>query len=344
MNKSMTSRDKVRSIIARKNNNEVSGFWLGNPDPATWPIFYDYFGTDCKETIRQKLGDDFRWICTQHTETVYQHPAGKPIFDIGQRKSLDGPGPLSEAKSIKDVEGFDWPNPDYLNFDECLEKLDNAGQHYRASGFWCCFFHDMADLFGMENYLINMHLKPELVHAASNKIGEFYYEANKRFFDIAGDKVDAFFFGNDFGTQSGLICGRKQFNEFILPWTSQFVELAKNYGHQVILHSCGAIHDVIEVFIDLGIDCLHPIQAQAKDMDAETLSKDFGGRISFMGGIDTQDLLVNGSIEEIKSETKRIKEILSPHIIISPSHEAILPNVAPEKMVAVADVAKSNES
>jgi uroporphyrinogen decarboxylase len=314
---------------------------MGNPDPETWPIYYAYFGTESQEEIRCGLDDDFRWICTQHTDTVYQHPEGKPFFDLGERKSLDAGGPLADAQTLDDLKNFEWPNVDYLNFDECLKKLDAAGDVYRASGFWCCFFHDMADLFGMENYLMNMYLKPDLMHAATDRICEFYYEANERFFKQAGDKVDAFFFGNDFGTQNGLICGLKQFEEFILPWTKRLVELAKKYGYQVILHSCGSIYEVIDIFIDLGIDCLHPIQAKALNMDAQTLADNFKGKISFMGGIDTQDLLVNAGADEIKAETQRVKALLEPYVIISPSHEALLPNVPAENVVAMAEAAKA---
>jgi len=334
----MTSREKIRSIISGTNTGRC-GFWMGNPDPETWPIYQAYFGTDSQEEIRRKLGDDFRWICPQFMESIYQHPDGKPIFDYGKKGTLSGAGPLAEMEEVSELDGYDWPNPDYLNFDECIEMLDQAGDCYRASGFWSCFYHDLMELFGMENYLMNMHLNPELVRAATDRICQFYYEANERFFKAAGDKVDGFFFGNDFGTQGGLICGPDQFNEFILPWTKKFIGLAKQYGHQVILHSCGSIHSVIDTLIDAGVDCLHPLQALAKDMDAETLARDFKGRVAFLGGIDTQDLLVNGSAEDVVAESIRVKELLAPNVIISPSHEALLPNVSPENVIAMSEAA-----
>ncbi len=334
----MTSRKKIRSIISGTNTGRC-GFWLGNPDPKTWPVYYEYFGTDSQEEIRRRLGDDLRWICPQFLPTTYRHPDGKPMFDYGEKGSLGGAGPLAGAETAADVEKYEWPNPDYLNFDESLRQLDAAGEHYRASGFWNCFYHDLMELFGMENYLMNMHLNPELVHAATDRICQFYHEANERFFEAAGDRVDAFFFGNDFGTQSGLICGPDQFNEFILPWTKRFVGQAKEHGYQVILHSCGSIHSVVDTLINAGVDCLHPLQALAADMDAGTLARDFKGRIAFMGGIDTQDLLVNGTPEKVRAETIRVKGLLSPNVIISPSHEALLPNVPPENVVAMAEAA-----
>jgi uroporphyrinogen decarboxylase len=195
------------------------------------------------------------------------------------------------------------------------------------------------DLFGMESYMINMYANPKLVHDVTDHVCEFYYEANERFYAEAGDLIDGFFFGNDFGTQLDLICGPTQFDEFILPWFGKFTKQAHDHGYQVILHSCGAIHAVIDRLIDLNVNCLHPLQAKAKNMDAQTLARDFKGRIAFMGGIDTQDLLVNAAPDEIKADVRRVKKLLGPCLIVSPSHEALLPNVPPENIEAMAQAA-----
>jgi uroporphyrinogen decarboxylase len=74
-------------------------------------------------------------------------------------------------------------------------------------------------------------------------------------------------------------------------------------------------------------------------MDAETLARDFKGRISFMGGIDTQHLLVHGTPADITAEVRRVKKLLGPGLIVSPSHEALLPNVPPANVQAMAEAA-----
>jgi uroporphyrinogen decarboxylase len=74
-------------------------------------------------------------------------------------------------------------------------------------------------------------------------------------------------------------------------------------------------------------------------MDADTLAKDFKGKIAFMGGIDTQDLLVNATPEQVEAEVRRVKKALGPCLIVSPSHEALLPNVPPENIEAIAHAA-----
>jgi len=153
---------------------------------------------------------------------------------------------------------------------------------------------------------------------------------------MAGEEVDGFFFGNDFGTQLDLICGPTQFDQFVMPWFVRFTEQAHAHGYQALLHSCGAIHKVIDRLIAAGVDCLHPLQALAFNMGAETLARDFKGRVAFMGGIDTQQLLVHGSPDEVKADVRRVKNLLGPRLIVSPSHEALLPNVPPHNLEAMA--------
>lgn len=339
----MTKRELIRRLIARQ-PVERCGFWLGNPHPDTWPILHRHFGTQTEEELRLKLGDDVRWICPQFYADGYQDPQGRQLFDAGLDREKHGSvGPLAHCESLADVEKYPWPIPDYLNFEPCLRDLRNAGDVYRLSGLWTCFYHNVADLFGMEEYFVKMLTAPEVVHAVTNKVCEFYYEANQRFFAVAGKEVDGFFFGNDFGSQLGLICGTKQFDEFLLPWMRRFTEQGRRHGYQVVLHSCGSVHKVIERLIDMGVDCLHPIQARARDMEAERLAKDFKGRLAFLGGIDAQDLMTNGTPEQIRADVRRVKEVLGPNLIVSPSHEAILPNVPPENVEALAQAAMEQQ-
>ena len=116
----MTGRELVRGIIAGR-PIERRGFWLGNPHPDTWPLLHAYFGTKDEEGLRRKLGDDFRWITPQYRDSTYRHPEGKKIFDVHAGKKSHGEaGPLAAAETEADVEAFDWPDPDFLDFGECL--------------------------------------------------------------------------------------------------------------------------------------------------------------------------------------------------------------------------------
>jgi uroporphyrinogen decarboxylase len=329
----MTSRERIQTIINLETPDRC-GFWLGNPHPDSWSKLYSYFQTSSEEIIRKKLNDDFRWI---EPSSAYKHPSRKHIFDHQkQSKTLSSGGVFSENLTIEDIEKFAWPDPDFLDFNGILEKLKTAEDLYCASGFWCPFFHDVADFLGMENYFLKMYTHPELIHALTKKIINFYLEANRRLFEEAGDLIDGFFFGNDFGTQQDLLISPAMLEEFIFPYFQQLIQLAQSFQKQIILHSCGSIFKIVPRLISLGVQALHPLQARAKQMDADNLARYFKGRIAFIGAVDTQQLLVHGTATEVTREVSRLKQLLGPQLIISPSHEAILPDIPAQNIEAMA--------
>ena len=46
--------------------------------------------------------------------------------------------------------------------------------------------------------------------------------------------------------------------------------------------------------------------------------------------------MTNGTPEQVHADVLRVKSLLAPNVIISPSHEAILPNVPPANVEAMA--------
>ncbi|MCF7911592.1 MAG: uroporphyrinogen decarboxylase family protein [Candidatus Cloacimonetes bacterium] len=329
----MNSRERITRILAGEKADRC-GFWLGNPHPDSWAGLHDYFGTSTEEELRLLLKDDFRWICPWN---AYQHPEGKPVFDMQRPgKTLSEGGVFADTINIDEVESFNWPQPEYLDFTGYKETLENAGDFYRAGGLWSPFFHEACDIFGMENYFLKMYTHPEVVHAVTQHLIDYYLAANRLCFEECGDLIDGFFFGNDFGSQHDILVSPALFTEFIYPYFRKLTELGKEYHKQIILHSCGSIFRVMNDLIALGVDAFHPLQAKAADMDADTLKQHFSGKVAFIGAIDTQDLLVNGSPDDVIKEVNRIKSVLGPSVVISPSHEALLPDVPPRNIEAMA--------
>jgi len=74
-------------------------------------------------------------------------------------------------------------------------------------------------------------------------------------------------------------------------------------------------------------------------MDADTPHEGNSSLEPGRQGIGIQDLLVNGTPDDIAEDVVRIKELLGPCLIVSPSHEALLQNVSPENVVAMAQAA-----
>jgi uroporphyrinogen decarboxylase len=76
-----------------------------------------------------------------------------------------------------------------------------------------------------------------------------------------------------------------------------------------------------------------------KRIDTSWKGNTIDGQWRRWGGIDTQNVLEHEGRDGVKEEERRAKKLLGPRLIVSPSHEALLPNVPPENVVAMAEAA-----
>lgn len=333
------SRETVLDILNRKNTCGKA-FWMGHPNDATIPIYSEKWKVaPTEEALHAYLNDD----CMMIHANGYKHPQGLPEFDanwgIPPRPSLSAPGCLGEAETIADIEAYPWPDPKYLDFSDTYAMIDKYQDKAVFTGVMSHFFHILSDFFGMETYFINMYENPVIVEAATEIMTDYFVAANEIFFQGLGDRADTFMIVNDFGTQLDLFISPECFRKFVLPPIKRIAAVARKYNKKVLLHSCGSIYRIIPDLIDAGIDAIHPIQAQAKGMSAAELVQ-YKNDLAFVGGIDAQTFIVNASPEEVAQEVFRVRDILGPNIVISPSHEEVLPNVPAENMEAMAKAAK----
>jgi uroporphyrinogen decarboxylase len=336
----MNSRQKVLEVFNRRSSGQ-GVMWTGIPSDETVSIYAREWSIEpTREAIYEYLGDDCRAL---GADGGYRHPLGLPLWDpswgIERAHHLSAAGCFADAETPADLEGYPWPDIAHLDFTEVYRKIDRYADKMVFTGMWCHFFHIVADFFGMENYFIKMYESPKVVEALTERIVDFYVAADEMFFSGLGDRADVLFFGNDFGTQNDLILSPEQFRKFVLPSMKRIIAVGKRHGKKIMVHSCGSIHRIIPDLIDAGVDILHPIQAKAHGMDAESLVQ-YKNDLAFVGGIDAQTFFVQANPAQIEAEVYRVKSLLGPHLVVSPSHEAILPNVPAANVLAMARAAK----
>lgn len=363
----MNRRALIEKSIARK-THEKNAFWIGHPSAEAKKIYYSELGIGSHKKTELELHNaessvllsdqpdleelefnialesDMMWISPELDLSAWKHPEGKPMWDCfpNGRESLNAPGVFANCEDAKEVEKFQWPNPDYLDFSNVVQLTKKAYDKGLAvfGGMWCPFFHVVSDFFGMENYFVKMYTDPDVVHAVTRHVVDFYLETNRRCLASTKEYLSAAFFGNDLGTQISMLIGMDSFDEFIYPYMKEIIAVIKNENLPVAMHSCGAIEPLIPRLIDAGVDILHPLQAKARGMEAENLARKYGGKLTFMGGVDTQELLPFGTPQQVRDEVLHLRDIFQNDFIVSPSHEALLPNVPFENVLAMAKAAK----
>ena len=320
--------------------------WLGMPDPQALPGLFSYYGVKDIHELKMAVGDDFYAVEVPYeSETAHAIYAAFDWYKKGEvdamNRTLTAPGCFHDAEDMEDLV-FDWPDPAaYIDAAECRRRVEMAPEGKTVLGIlWSAHFQDTCAAFGMETALMNMIAAPELYEAVNKKVLEFYLKANRIFYEATKGKLHAVLIGNDMGSQRGLMISPELVRRFVIPGCRRLAEQAHSYGLKVIYHSCGAISDIIPDLIDAGVDIIHPIQALAAGMEPEGLKEKFGDRVSFCGGVDTQELLVHGTPEDVRKKVEELKRLFPTGLILSPSHEAILPDVPPENIGALFDAVR----
>jgi uroporphyrinogen decarboxylase len=78
-------------------------------------------------------------------------------------------------------------------------------------------------------------------------------------------------------------------------------------------HSCGAVRDIIPALIEDGVDMLDPVQVRAEGMGLAGLVRDFGDRLTFHGGVDTQHTLPFGTPADVRAEVRSYLDLTKDH-------------------------------
>lgn len=316
--------------------------WLGIPDHKALPGLFRYFRVNNINELKARLNDDIYPV-----EIPYHSPESNAIYAAfnfakeqlinPDERTLTAPGFFENSSDPSDVEKFSWPDPSkYIDPEACRKVVKDVPAGYAVMGVvWSAHFQDACAAFGMETALIKMMTEPEMFKAVIDRITQFYLQANEIFYKATKGKLHAVLIGNDFGSQYNLMVSPETLRELVFDGTKQLIDQAKSYGLKVIHHSCGSIYDIIQDLIDLGIDAIHPIQALAANMEPQRLYDNFGDKVSFCGGVDAQHLLINGTPDDVKRKVEELKQIFPTGLIISPSHEAILPDISPENIEAM---------
>jgi uroporphyrinogen decarboxylase len=201
----------------------------------------------------------------------------------------------------------DWNIPDPAKDEQYAvmkQILDTYGEDYWIAGSCrCSMFETAWYLRGIDQFMVDLLINEDYINELLDKITEYPRQALKEFIRLGADMV---WMGDDVATQRGLMISPEIWRKYFKPRYAKLYKEFKELNPNIVIayHSCGNCHDLIEDFIEIGLDVLHPVQPQA--IDPIVTKKEFGDRLTLMGGLDIQLLMPNGSPEDVREETLRL--------------------------------------
>lgn len=178
------------------------------------------------------------------------------------------------------------------------------------------FLKDPKGIRDISEWYMLTATNPDYVHEVFSRQCDIAIANLEKLHGVAGDVIDVLFIcGTDFGTQTSTFCSTITFDELYAPYYKRVNKwIHENTVWKTFKHSCGAVENFMEHFIDAGFDIINPVQCSAAGMDPKTLKERYGDRLVFWGGgVDTQKTLPFQGPEDVRTEVLQRCEIFSPN-------------------------------
>ncbi len=276
---------------------------------------------------------------------------GFTSFEIGHDTDIDGQHvqddwgvtylrnphglPVATGHPLKDsgdLIHFHAPRPTR----EHLLLLDMARDRFagKTALFWLMrgVFVRSWRLTGMQNYMIKLYQDPGFVHRVADMVTEY----NLAQLDMLAEAgLDVLVVEDDIASTTSLLISPKHFREFVNPYNRKLVDRAHEHGMKVVRHSDGNLWPIMDILVDTGYDGLNPLEPQA-GMDLKAVKKGWGDRICLLGNIDCQQLLPNGTPEQVEFAVKQaIDSAAAGGGYIVCSSNSLHPGVDPDNCIAM---------
>lgn len=282
----MKSREIVLRAIERR-------------DPPRLPIHYCNRDFEFSDTVSVGYGPATEFVPTEPGQTEWGYvwealdktmgqPKTHPLADWGNAKEYVSPDPLAPGR-----------------LDALSNTLVGTEDRFVRFGLGITGFNQATFLRGFEAFLSDLYTDP----GRARHVLDLVFNFENGLIDRVGPyPVDAIAFGDDWGTQKGLMIPPPLWREVFRPrYADQFARCHKT-GKKVWFHSCGDVFDIVGDLIEIGVDVIELLQPDL--LGVERLAREFGGHVCFCCSVDHQRRAISGARNEIFAYARFLRDTL----------------------------------
>ena len=205
-------------------------------------------------------------------------------------------------QDIGDHKNYRFPDPHAAHRFTSLERaLKRFGDRKAVILNVRDVFSDIRDLVGYENALVAMVAEQQAYTDLLDRVIEYNQELAR----TARDRFEVQIVAttDDITDNRGLIMGPNLYFSLLAPRFTKVIKGFKELGYYCIKHCDGNVNEILEHWIDSGVDCIDPIDPNG-GMDIEQVKRDYGGRVCIKGNIDCEANLVSGTEDDVAQEVR----------------------------------------
>lgn len=301
------TRQQVIDAIERQGGSEI---------PL---VFHKWWG----EGLRERCGKQLDEMANKYPDDIfvawYTAPGGtksttsNPGYRWGYKEDYSGAARHSIGQAVvllpdwDELDKFleDFPDPNEPGVFQHVEaEVERVGDRYKLGAWWRLFHERLWGIRGMENLMLDYYDHMDKLKIVGAKLLEFYKVIVDRYAALGFDGI---FTSDDLGHQSGPMMSPDVFRELYFPLYKEICDHVHSKGMHFFLHTCGDNTLLMDDLIAAGVDVIHPIQKGC--MDEVKIAHEYGDRITFMAGVDVQQLLPHGTVDEVRAGVRELINI-----------------------------------
>jgi uroporphyrinogen decarboxylase len=219
----------------------------------------------------------------------------------------------------ENIDTTPWPDPQAEGrFDLLQRNIKQFPERFQVMCLDFSLYERAWGLRGLENMYIDMVERPDFTEALLDKVLAFNLKIIETGLE-ACPEIDAVHFGDDFGSQTGILMGAERWRRLLKPRLARQYEAVKSAGKFVSIHSCGKVEKILDDLVEIGVDLFNPFQPEVTDVPS--VFQRYHGRLAFWGGVSTQKLLPYAGVSEVEQQIDRLLEMgRNGGYVIAPAH------------------------
>jgi uroporphyrinogen decarboxylase len=266
------------------------------------------FDSNRTPVIAEKYGDDFEWVFSQqdpdfsprvNRDERYENEFGVVYERLGRAFGEAKEYPLADPASAGTYRLPDFTKP--VRFRKMKRIIREQPDKYILGMFPHFLFQQMIDLFGFENFMVALMTARSIIERLADRMMESCLRSVDAFADRGADGMIAI---EDLGLQSQLMISPTLWREIYKPRMAEIVQKCHARQMHFLCHTCGGILEVIEDYVELGVDVLQIDQQD--NMGIDELARRYAGRICFFCPVDIQTTLPMGTFAQIETKAKHL--------------------------------------
>lgn len=214
-------------------------------------------------------------------------------------------------KSRADAERMVWPGEAELDRTiGFVREYVEAARGTEIGVILCggCIFQTLYEfVIGLADCMVLLLDDCDFLAELMSRSADYYVELFRR---AVAEGIDILYPADDFAYNKGLFVQPELFAAIWRPHYERMLAPAIAAGVPTWFHSDGKLDDAMEMLIDMGINCITPMDPTG--IDYRDYKRRYGDRVTLHGNIDIEYPLVRGTPDDVDRDVREHMDVMRP--------------------------------